>query len=52
MTNGPVEVLFYVYEDFYAYKSGVYKHVTGDELGGHAVKMLGILLLYYFYFNF
>lgn len=41
MTNGPVEVLFYVYEDFYSYKSGVYKHVTGDDLGGHAVKLLG-----------
>lgn len=41
MTNGPVEVLFFVYEDFYAYKNGVYQHKTGKNLGGHAVKILG-----------
>ena len=41
MTYGPVEVAFTVYEDFLTYKSGVYQHVTGDELGGHAVKMIG-----------
>ncbi|KAF7804998.1 cathepsin B-like protease 2 [Senna tora] len=39
--NGPVEVAFTVYEDFAHYKSGVYKHITGDELGGHAVKLIG-----------
>ena len=32
---------FTVYEDFLAYKSGVYRHVSGDALGGHAVRMLG-----------
>jgi cathepsin B len=40
-TNGPVEASFTVYADFPNYKSGVYKHVTGRELGGHAVKMIG-----------
>ncbi|XP_028052470.1 cathepsin B-like protease 3 isoform X1 [Camellia sinensis] len=40
-TNGPVEVSFTVYEDFAHYKSGVYKHMTGDVLGGHAVKLIG-----------
>ncbi|URE26823.1 DUF21 domain-containing protein [Musa troglodytarum] len=40
-TNGPVEVDFTVYEDFAHYKSGVYKHVTGDAIGGHAVKLIG-----------
>jgi len=40
-TNGPVEVAFTVYEDFITYKSGVYQYQSGDELGGHAVKMLG-----------
>jgi len=40
-TNGPVEVAFTVYADFESYKSGVYSHVTGAELGGHAVKILG-----------
>lgn len=39
--NGPVEVSFDVYEDFAHYKSGVYKHVTGEALGGHAVKLIG-----------
>lgn len=41
MTNGPVEAAYDVYEDFLAYKSGVYTHTTGQFLGGHAVKMLG-----------
>ncbi|KAK0581687.1 hypothetical protein LWI29_016837 [Acer saccharum] len=40
-TNGPVEVAFTVYEDFAHYKSGVYKHITGDIMGGHAVKLIG-----------
>ncbi|XWS31931.1 hypothetical protein CRYUN_Cryun23aG0118000 [Craigia yunnanensis] len=39
--NGPVEVSFTVYEDFAHYKSGVYKHVTGGVMGGHAVKLIG-----------
>lgn len=39
--NGPVEGAFIVYEDFVLYKSGVYQHVSGSELGGHAIKMLG-----------
>jgi len=41
MTHGPVEAAFTVYADFLPYKQGVYHHVTGDELGGHAVKILG-----------
>ncbi|KAI5058902.1 hypothetical protein GOP47_0027072 [Adiantum capillus-veneris] len=40
-TNGPVEVSFQVYADFALYKSGVYHYVSGDYLGGHAVKMIG-----------
>ncbi|XP_057534627.1 cathepsin B-like protease 2 [Amaranthus tricolor] len=39
--NGPLEVAFDVYEDFAHYKSGVYKHLTGEYLGGHAVKLIG-----------
>jgi cathepsin B len=39
--NGPVEVAFTVYEDFAHYKSGVYKHIIGDVMGGHAVKLIG-----------
>jgi len=41
MTNGPVEGAFTVYEDFLAYKSGVYQHRSGGMLGGHAIKILG-----------
>lgn len=39
--SGPVETGFTVYEDFMNYDSGVYHHVTGKQLGGHAVKILG-----------
>ncbi|KAM3361619.1 cathepsin B-like protease 2 isoform X2 [Capsicum galapagoense] len=39
--NGPVEVSFTVYQDFAHYKSGVYKHITGKSMGGHAVKLIG-----------
>ena len=41
MTNGPVEAAFTVYADFPNYKSGVYQHVTGKALGGHAIRILG-----------
>ncbi|XP_044736979.1 cathepsin B-like [Chrysoperla carnea] len=41
MQNGPVEACLTVYEDFLQYKSGVYQHVQGKVLGGHAVRMLG-----------
>jgi hypothetical protein len=30
--NGPVEATFSVYEDFFPYKSGVYKHTIGNFL--------------------
>lgn len=30
-----------VYEDFYAYKEGVYKHITGKLLGYHAIVIIG-----------
>ncbi|CDW79985.1 UNKNOWN [Stylonychia lemnae] len=39
--SGPVETGFRVYADFYNYKSGVYHHVLGKYLGGHAVKLIG-----------
>ena len=41
MTNGPVEVAFEVYQDFMSYSGGVYQHLTGSYLGGHAIKALG-----------
>ena len=39
--NGPVEGTFTVYEDFGDYASGVYQHITGSYLGGHAIKIIG-----------
>lgn len=39
--NGPVEGAFTVYEDFLQYKSGVYQHVSGSPVGGHAIKVMG-----------
>jgi cathepsin B len=41
MTDGPVEAAFTVYEDFENYVSGVYKHVSGNSLGGHAIRIVG-----------
>jgi len=39
--NGPITVSYTVYEDFMAYKSGIYQHTTGRSLGGHAVTLEG-----------
>jgi len=30
-----------VWQDFAHYKSGVYQHLHGDYMGGHAVKLVG-----------
>jgi len=38
---GAVSAGFIVYEDFMHYKSGVYKYVSGKQLGGHAIKVIG-----------
>jgi C1A family cysteine protease len=40
-TKGPVVAGFIVYEDFYSYQSGVYRHVSGVEKGGHAISVVG-----------
>ena len=43
MEHGPVEVAFFVYSDFYAYTSGVYRRSAQARgpVGGHAVKLIG-----------
>jgi len=41
MEQGPVEATFSVYSDFENYVSGIYHHVNGTSLGGHAVKIVG-----------
>ena len=39
--HGSVEVALTVYTDFLLYKSGVYRHVQGIKLGGHAIRLIG-----------
>jgi C1A family cysteine protease len=38
---GPVICVFDVYQDFYAYHTGVYSHVTGVLKGSHCVEVVG-----------
>ena len=41
--GGPIQAVFYVYEDFFQYKSGIYKHtnMTQKYLGKHSIKVVG-----------
>ncbi len=39
--NGPVCGVFQVYDDFYNYQSGVYRHVSGGTAGYHCVEIVG-----------
>ena len=42
LTNvGPVSAVIHVYEDFYSYGSGIYKHVTGEDQGLHCIEVIG-----------
>ncbi|XP_032506257.1 tubulointerstitial nephritis antigen isoform X5 [Phocoena sinus] len=49
MQNGPVQAIMQVHEDFFNYKKGIYRHVTGtneesekyQKLHTHAVKLTG-----------
>lgn len=40
-TKGPVVGGLAVYQDFFSYKTGVYKHVTGNLAGYHAISVVG-----------
>ncbi len=40
-TRGPLVACYTVYQDFYAYKGGIYKHVSGAKKGGHCVSCVG-----------
>lgn len=40
-TRGALSACFSVYEDFYAYSSGVYRHTSGNFVGGHCVSIVG-----------
>lgn len=41
LEKGSLTVAMTVYEDFELYSGGVYQHVTGKPLGGHAIKLIG-----------
>jgi len=41
LLNGAVPTMMYVYEDFYYYSDGVYRHTTGDLKGAHIVNIVG-----------
>jgi hypothetical protein len=38
---GPLIICFYVYNDFYYYLGGVYRHRWGERVGGHVVSIVG-----------
>ncbi|MET0916611.1 MAG: C1 family peptidase [Jiangellaceae bacterium] len=40
-TKGPMVGCFNVYEDFWAYRTGVYRHQSGDRVGGHCILITG-----------
>jgi C1A family cysteine protease len=40
-TRGPLSAAFTVYNDFFSYRSGVYRHVSGAVAGGHCVSVIG-----------
>jgi len=40
-TKGALAACFTVYQDFFAYKSGVYRHTSNDARGGHCVCVVG-----------
>lgn len=40
-TKGPVVACMVVYADFFSYRSGVYRHVTGGQSGGHCITIVG-----------
>ena len=41
LAHGPLMTTLMVYADFLTYHKGVYKHVTGTMLGGHAISIIG-----------
>ena len=40
-TKGPLVANYTVYDDFYAYQGGIYRHITGDHSGGHCISVVG-----------
>lgn len=40
-TKGPLSACFHVYDDFFYYRTGVYRHVSGGLAGGHCISIIG-----------
>lgn len=40
-TYGSITACLAVFQDFYSYRSGIYRHVTGAHVGGHCVTLVG-----------
>jgi len=38
---GSVTACLDVYQDFFSYNTGVYRHLTGDYAGGHCISLIG-----------
>lgn len=42
MSYGPIVTSMYIYDDFFSYSSGIYKHIYGaNNWGGHTVLLVG-----------
>nr|AAO73002.1 cathepsin B [Fasciola gigantica] len=42
ITNGPVSTIYYIFEDFTVYKSGIYQYTSGSLMGGHGIIGWGV----------
>ncbi|MDQ0960889.1 hypothetical protein QFZ66_004767 [Streptomyces sp. B4I13] len=40
-TRGPLIACFAVFDDFFNYRGGVYRHVSGERVGGHCISVIG-----------
>ena len=40
-TKGPLVACYTVYDDFFAYRGGIYRHLRGEVAGGHCVSVVG-----------
>lgn len=40
-TYGSIIACFVVYQDFFSYSTGIYRHLTGSLAGGHCVTLIG-----------
>ena len=40
-SKGSITGCFVVFQDFFSYRSGVYRHVSGEAAGGHCVEIIG-----------